>query len=370
MRALPVLLAVLLAIPTCPAVAAAAERLRVAVFNVEMDRRGPGILLRDILEGEDPQIAAVAGIVAHADPDMLLLTRFDWDHDLVALRAFADILAARGAVYPHLFARRPNAGRPTGFDLDDDGLLGGARDAQGYGRFAGQNGMALLSRLPIDVSAARDFSDFLWRDLPGATLPVRPDGTPFPSTEAQAIQRLSSVAHWDVPVILPDGGRLHLWAFHATPPVFDGPEDANGLRNRDELRFWHLYLDGAMPWPPAAAPFVLLGTANVDPTGGDGLGDAIEAFLADPRITDPRPSSPGATAAGARPASPLDTVAWDAEGEPGNLRVDYVLPAASLRVVDAGVVWPAPGPEAVRLLGEDGRAASRHRLVWVDLALP
>ncbi|MGB3244167.1 MAG: endonuclease/exonuclease/phosphatase family protein, partial [Sulfitobacter sp.] len=33
--------------------------LRVATFNTELARKGPGLLLRDILKGDDPQITAV-----------------------------------------------------------------------------------------------------------------------------------------------------------------------------------------------------------------------------------------------------------------------------------------------------------------------
>jgi hypothetical protein len=48
------------------------------------------------------------------------------------------------------------------------------------------------------------------------------------------------------------------------------------------------------------------------------------------------------------------------------LRVDYVLPSAGLAVVASGVIWPAAG-DPMRAAVE---AASRHRLVWVDVALP
>ncbi len=83
------------------------------------------------------------------------------------------------------------------------------------------------------------------RTLPGALLP-EVDGKPFPSPQALAVQRLSSVGHWDVPVLLGAGKRLHLLAFAAGPPVFDGPEDRNGKRNHDEVAFWSLYLDGRL----------------------------------------------------------------------------------------------------------------------------
>lgn len=345
--------------------------LRVAVYTVELDRTGPGLLLRDLRRG-DPQAEAVARVIAHADPDVILLLRFDFDAGGLALGAFVELLSAHSIDYKHQFSLHPNAGRMTDVDLDGDGRLRGPRDAQGYGLFAGHNGMAILSKLPFDRVAVRDFSDLLWRDLPGAVLPEGADGTLFPSAEAFEIQRLSSTGHWDVPVILPGGMRLHLLAYHATPPVFDGPEDRNGLRNRDETRFWHLYLDGALVDAPPADPVVVLGNANLDPAGGDGIWAAMAQLLAHPRLQDPRPTSAGGRAGGFRPPAiaEADTAAWDADGEPGNLRVSYVLPDARLTVRGSGVVWPASGTAAAALLGPDGRAASRHRLVWVDIALP
>lgn len=39
----------------------------------------------------------------------------------------------------------------TGFDVDGNGWIGDARDAQGFGLFSGNGGMAVLSRLPIDA---------------------------------------------------------------------------------------------------------------------------------------------------------------------------------------------------------------------------
>ena len=35
---------------------------------------------------------------------------------------------------------------------------------------------------------------------------------------------------------------LHVLASHPTPPTFDGPEDRNGRRNHDEIRFWADYI--------------------------------------------------------------------------------------------------------------------------------
>ncbi len=337
------------------------EPLRVATFDAELERRGPGLLLSDILSGDD-QVAAVVSVIASAAPDVLVLNGFDHDLEGHALSALAAALEAAGAVYPHLFAARPNAGLATTLDLDGNGRFGEARDAQGYGAFTGQGGMAILSRYPL--GEVRDFSAFLWADLPGALLPSV-DGAPFPSARAQAAQRLSSVAHWDVPVTTPQG-TLHLLAFSATTPVFDGPEDLNGRRNHDEIIFWLRLLDGALPVSPPARPVVVIGNANLDPVDGEGRHEAIVALLDDPRLADPAPASEGGRLAAnpeqqGNPA--LDTVDWT-DPVPGNLRVDYVLPDAQLTVLDAGVVWPAPGAP----MAETVAAASRHRLVWVDIA--
>jgi hypothetical protein len=354
----------------CLAGAATADPIRIALYTTELDREGPGLLLRDILRG-DEQAQAVARVIAHAAPDVIVLLRFDYDAGGLALSAFSNILRSLGADYPHSFARPPNSGMMTDLDLDGDGRLRGPRDAQGYGMFNGQNGMAVLSRLPLDAATARDFSHLLWKDLPGASLPVQ-DGQPFPSKAAQQAQRLSSTGHWEVPVQLPTGAVLRLLVYHATPPVFDGPEDRNGLRNRDETRFWPLLLDRALDWPAPSDPVVLVGNANLDPVGGDGHSGAVGDLISHPRLQDPRPTSEGARHGGFRPetTAAADTVAWDREGEPGNLRVDYILPDKALQVTGSGVVWPADTGRATQLLGADGRGASRHRLVWVDIAVP
>ncbi len=294
--------------------------------------------------------------LAALDADTILLTAFDYDREGRALAALADRLAAAGSPYPHRFALRPNTGMATGLDLDGDGRRGGPRDAQGWGRFAGEGGMAVLSRLPLDDTAVLDHSALLWRDLPGAILPDLP-------AEVEAIQRLSTTGHWEVPVILPDGRRLTLLAFHASPPVFDGPEDRNGRRNHDEAAFWLHRLAGSFG-PSPATPFALLGTANLDPADGEGRRDAITALLAHPALQDPAPRGTSGRVEPGQAGDPaLDTALFDPG--PGGLRVDLVLPSADLTVTAAGVLWPpASDPLAATLA-----TASRHRPVWVDLTL-
>jgi hypothetical protein len=367
------LLTLVIALAAAPA---SAGTLRVATYDVGLTRDGPGLLLAELSRPPEGPVAAVMDVIRVVRPDVLLLTGFDHDHRGLALAAFRARLAegSDGVAFPHAFDAAVNAGVPSGHDLDGDGRIAGPADALGWGRFPGHGGMALLSRLPIDAPAARTFRALRWADLPDAELPVRPDGSPFPDAAAQAVLRLSSRSHWDVPVLLPGGGRLHLLASAPTPPLFDGPEGLNRRRNADELRFWSLYLDGiALPADDGEdarlpeEPVVLLGNLNLDPADGAGERTAIAGLLAHPRLRDPRPASAGARAAatpGHAGDPSLDTADWRDDG-PGNLRVDYVLPSADLLVADAGVFWPAAGEPLATAAG-----ATSHRLVWVDLALP
>lgn len=328
---------------------AAADPIRVATYAAPLSRDGPGLLLRD-LGRDDPQIAAIIGVIDTVRPDILLLTDVDYDYDQLALTVLRERLG-----YAYQFTSQPNTGMMTSLDLDQNGKLGEFRDAQGFGRFPGDGGMAVLSRWPI--GQVRDLSAMLWRDLPGATLP---EGWP---ADVVAAQRLATTAHWIVPVQHPEK-PISLIAFAATPPVFDGPEDRNGLRNRDELRLWTHILDTDAP-----DGFVVMGNANLDPVDGDGLREAMAAFLADPRLQDPKPRSNGGVVAQSpvHKGDPgLDTVDWPEDG-PGNLRVSYVLPSIAWRVMDAGVFWPAPDDPNAALLGSDGLGAGAHRIVWVDL---
>lgn len=343
-----------------------ADTVRVASFNAELYRDGPGLLLRDIRKGGDPQVDAVVAVIAAVRPDVLALQGVDWDYAHAALGALTDRLRLQGMDYPHIHAARTNAGEASGLDLNGDGRLGDAADAFGYGTFTGQGSMAVLSRFPIAVAEVQSFSDLRWAEVPGHLMPRRADGGPFPSEAAAQALRLSGRAHWVVPVMLPDGQRLTVLTYHAVPPVFDGPEDINGRRNHDETRFWSLYLDGAFG-PAPGGRFVLAGSATLDPYDSDGRPAALRALLADPRLRDPVPGSAGAAAApdqGHRGDNAADTVDWPPPG-PGRLRVDYVLPSADWQVAGAGVFWPVPSQP-----GHDAAvSASRHRLVWVDLVV-
>ncbi|WP_435310252.1 endonuclease/exonuclease/phosphatase family protein [Primorskyibacter sedentarius] len=324
---------------------APAEQLRFATWHAPLSRRGPGLLLRDILKGKDAEIAAVVEGIVAAKPDILVLTNFDYDAGSAALAAFQSRLAEAGHAMPERFSLRPNTGMATGVDMDGDRRLGGPRDAQGYGMYAGEGGMALLSRLPV-LDGAIDLSAILWRDFPGTQI-----ADAALTEDAAAIQRLSSVGHWAVPL---DTGHAVLWVlvYHATTPVFDGPKDRNGRRNHDETALWLAWLDGLLGEPPPEGQFVLIGDANTDPQKGEGRRSALLRLLGDPRFQDPRPTHPSR-----RGEYAADTVDWP-DPEPGDLRVSYILPGSDMRVLASGVEWETT---------EDHQPAIAHKLVWVDV---
>jgi hypothetical protein len=319
------------------------------VFHTGLSRAGPGLLLRDIVGGDDPQILATLEIIHATDADILLLLDMDYDAGHAALSTFRDALDETSSGYPHHFTAAPNVGQPTGADLDGDGRTYRARDAHGYGLFSGDGGMAILSRFPI--GAVRDFTRMPWISLP--------ENVAERVTPVGAIQslRLHSVAAWDLEVLTP-AGPLHILASHASAPVFDGPEDRNGLRNADELLFWQRYLDGWSPARPAFAAerFVVMGTFNVDPNRGEGRIDGIGALLTHSRLQDPEPRGADGR---------LATADWN-EPVPGDLRVDYILPDRGVTVLASGVLWPGETP-IWGVSASQAAAASDHRLVWVDI---
>lgn len=304
--------------------AAGAETLRIAFWNTDLSRDGPGLLLRDVMRGTDAQIAAVLRAIDTLNADILVLGGIDFDAGGLALAALNERLARP---FAHSTPLRPNTGLPSGFDLDGNGRRDEARDAIGFGTFPGQGGMAILSSLPVDPRASRSFNDFLWKDLPGN---LRPKGVPDSLP-------LSTTGHADSAILLPDGRALHLLTWHATTPAFDGPEDRNGRRNHDETAFWSALLAGQLPLDPPQPPFILIGQANSDPEKGDGLPAAIRALLANPALQDPLP--------------PGDTV--DYGGTIGPLRVAYILPSAGLTVKASGM----------------GAAVEnqQHRPIWVEV---
>jgi hypothetical protein len=135
---------------TLPAVEA--PTFRVASFDVSLSRPSEGELISDLSTPDDPQASVVAEILQRTRPDIVLLGGFDVDADSEAVESFlANYLSvSQGGAdpidYPYSFTAPVNAAVPSGFDLDNDGTVGGPGDAFTPGDFAGQRGMVVLSR--------------------------------------------------------------------------------------------------------------------------------------------------------------------------------------------------------------------------------
>jgi hypothetical protein len=243
--------------------------------------------------------------------------------------------------------------------------------------------MVIYSKYPILFDQVRSFQAVLWKDMPGALLPTKPDGSSWYSPEALAVLRVSSKNHLDVPIQVGDK-VIHLLVSHPTPPAFDGPERRNAKRNHDEIRLWADYLTGGAtskylgsPAPPET--FVILGDLNADPVDGGGIPGAIDQLLKHPKVArfDP-PRSEGAVEAaknqGEANATHKGDAAFDTadfnDRSPGNLRADYVLPSKDLKVVGSGVFWPVEADPLSRLVKMNPVASSDHRLVYLDVKQP
>ncbi|ANS79970.1 Glycerophosphoryl diester phosphodiesterase [Serinicoccus hydrothermalis] len=363
--------------------------VRVATFNASLNRSAEGELTSDLSDGEDEQARNVAETIQRTRPDVVLVNEFDYapgNEDLFRENYLE--VGQRGAEpvdYPYAYIAPSNTGVPSGHDLNNDGTVGGPDDAYGFGLYPGQYGMVVYSRYPIDTDEVRTFRQFRWQDMPGNLIPKR-----FYDAKERKDLRLSSKSHWDVPVEV--GGRtLHVLAAHPTPPTFDGEEDRNGRRNHDEIRFWADYVAGKRASSyiyddqgrsgglGRFERFVIVGDYNADPVDGDSRDGAINQLL-DSRDVRTRvvPDSEGAVEQAelqgganldhvADPA--FDTADFTDSPEPGNLRVDYVLPSRTLPILDAGVFWPTEDDPLFRLVGTYPFPTSDHRLVWADLRL-
>jgi hypothetical protein len=377
--------------------AAAAEGdVRFATFNASLNRNFAGQLVSDLSTPNNAQAKAVAEIIQRARPDVLLINEFDFAPE--ALDLFQDnylSISQRGAApisYPYTFIAPSNTGVPSGFDLNNNGVVGGPDDAFGFGFFPGQFGMAVYSMYPIDTDAVRTFQMFLWKDMPGARLPDDP-ATPAPadwySPAELDVFRLSSKSHWDLPIEI--GRRtVHFLVSHPTPPVFDGPEDRNGTRNFDEIRFWADYIspgkssyiyddDGRHGGLKPGSLFVIAGDQNSDPLDGDSIPGAIQQLIEHPLVNAKfTPSSPGAVQQAAlqgganttHRSDPAFDTADFADTAPGNLRADYVLPRKTLQITDGAVFWPLNTDPFFPPVGVFPFPSSDHRLVWIDVAVP
>ena len=301
MRKLTLLLVIGLLLGLAPMTATAknSKTVRFATFNASLNRNNAGELQANLSTPDNAQAQAVAEIIQRTRPDVLLINEFDFDP--VAADLFRDNyleISQNGAKpidYRYVFIAPSNTGVPSGFDLDNNGAVGGPNDALGFGFFPGQFGMVVYSKYPIVDS--RTFQEFLWKDMPGALLPVDPaTGESWYSPEELDVFPLSSKSHWDLELKI-GGERVHFLVSHPTPPVFDGPEDRNGTRNFDEIRFWADYIDpkrddyiyddeGEFGGIDRGESFVIAGDQNSDPLDGDSIDGAIQQLLDHRKVND------------------------------------------------------------------------------------
>lgn len=363
--------------------------LRVATFNVSMEAGNyldedadqplsAAALQQRLQAGDHSQIRNIAEIIQRVRPDILLLNEFDTIEprsaglDLFQKNYLSRSQSGQSPIeYAYRFVAPVNTGVAMPVDLDGDGEITLPEDAYGFGHYPGQYGMVVLSRYPINTDNVRTFQHFLWKNMPGALRPYHPDGTPYYSDAVWSRFRLSSKSHWDLPVQIGEQ-TIHLLASHPTPPVFDGPEDRNGKRNHDEIRFWVDYLNnatylyddrGRSGGLVADAPFVILGDLNASPVEGDSRPEAIRALLSHERVNAITPTSAGGQQAlPENPHAASHTVSW-------GLRADYTLPSSHWSAVNSGIFWP-PQNDPLHRLVHNRQASSDHRLVWADLACP
>lgn len=366
------------------------EAVRFMTYNASLNRGTEGQLREDLATADDAQAQAVAEVIQRTDPEILLINEFDYDPEGRSAELFHDNYLAvsqngqNPVDYPYVYSAPVNTGVPSGLDLNQDGTVGGPDDAWGFGAFPGQYGMVVYSRHPIDTPNIRTFQGFRWADMPGNLLPAD-----YYTDEQAGQLRLSSKSHWDVPVRI-GKKTVHVLASHPTPPSFDGDENRNGRRNHDEIRFWADYVsdraassyiyddEGGRGGLEPGSPFVVMGDQNSDPHDGDSWPGAIQQLLEHPRVQDPLPTSAGGPEAAARQGGvnlshlsdpAYDTADFNDDPAPGNLRADYVLPSKNLRVLEAGVWWPAPGEPGSELTGEYPFPTSDHRPVYIDISM-
>ncbi len=365
------------------------KQIRVATFNVSMeatnyrnapdDELNPNALKEQLVTGKNLQIKNIAEIIQRTRPDIVLLNEFDYieDHRFGVTAFVKNYLNqpqkpdTKPIDYPYFFVAPVNTGVPSPFDFNRDGVANGkGGDAWGYGNYPGQYAMVVLSQFPIDRKNIKTFQYFRWKDMPGALRPKIPASDEYWYSDEQWHEfRLLSKSMWDIPILW-NNQSMHVLALHPTPPVFDGPENRNGLRNHDEIRLLADYLSGASyiyddtktPAVFSGERFVVMGDLNASIHSKETYAGTMEMLLEHPLINaEVTPMSTGG-----KRNSPKDkfasehTAIWKS-------RADYVLPSKKgFKVLSGGVFWPEPKQRLFRLV-KDRSASSDHRLVYLDL---
>lgn len=303
-----------------------AETIRVGTWNSDFSRKGPGLLIAELLEGSE-ELDAWGQAIKALELDYFVLVDVDQDYESWSAKLLAELAGFEN------YAQGPsNRGVPTGFDLNRDGYFD-EQDNQGFGGFVGQHGVVILSQsAPL---GDQSFNNLLLKDF--SEMPKLRD-EPFYEPEAWDGLKFSPTGLWDF-----DFGEFHLLPSYANTPAFDGPEARNVLRNAAEINWWRRYTSGEEfnndrgEETKLTKPFVLIGTLNLDPERGKGEREAIRELLASPHL---------------RPVEFDDrnTVDWSEQGL-GEMRVDYILPSCHFQQTQSGMV----------------DMNSTHKLIWAEL---
>lgn len=358
-------------------------KFRIATFDLG------GVSTADLAAADVPRLHELAAAIQRIRPQVLLLNGLAYDMPGAPgitgnepagsnAKRFVEkyLQVAQAPDLPPLryrvFVDQSNSGVPSGIDLNHDGKIttefpltadtpeqlvaraAYSADCWGPGDYPGQRGMALLvdERLEIKTSELRTFRKLPWSYMDAAYLPLGPDQKPLYTEEEKAAARLSSVGHWDVPIVLPNKSVVHFLCSNPVPPSLAGAGDISARRNHDEVRFWADYIedsswivddDGKEGGLRRGSEFVILGNLGVDPIKGEKFREPITTSLGATRMInfDFVPAAAGGS---------TDTCG-------AGLRLDYVLPAKVINVVGGGIQrWPEKGP-------------SDHYLVWLDIAV-
>lgn len=374
------------------------------------------------------QIRNVAETIQRTRPNVFLLAEFNnkgTGEDMEALNGFHDNYLAhaqnsqvKSIRYQYRENFATNTGKPSGFDLDNDGKPTDVmNDAWGFGFYHGQYAFAVFSQFEIDSNNIRTFQDFKWKDMEGMSKesnleitecndPEKPIpenrqcGDDWYSQEAWEKFPLSSKNHADVPVIIPTPSGeqvIHFLVSHPAPPISNNAALHNNQRNRDEIQFWNDYIDsknymyddnGFQGGLAAGSKFVVAGDLNADPIKGDGILTSINGLLSHSMVNTEAslnayaPQSNGgeyclnANICKRNQDTPHPQNITSTSG----LRLDYVIPSSNLEAVDSGVFWPAVDENGYHLVYDESLADSKgnahgksvssdHRLVWMDFDL-
>lgn len=355
------------------------EDLRVATLHADLvadsDTGGAAAdqLVSALGTGNHVQARMIARTVQMNSPDVLALTGVTYDSAEMIAEHLRSLYFSSGqdglpgVEYPHVFTAPTNSGKDAGADLDGDGFIGGSGDTIGHGEYPGQYGMIVFSKHPIVEDEVRTFQNFLWRDLPGGSMPQG-----YSELE-ESVMRLQDSSLWDVPIDVP--GKSSPVHIVTTSLASQQAPDAEPARAEDIRRVVRDYVSGASWYLTdddgghggltPGTPFVVTG-APVAAEADEGISQLLKTS----QMQDPEPEAVTEQPVSQRPGASqqADATATRHVPQEQDRRASLVLPAAELEVSDSGVFWPGQGEFGYAAVDPSSSYSLRDRLVWVDLS--